>query len=210
MRTLCFGGSFNPVHHGHLACAQAVAEAAGFDRVVLIPNQQSPHKAGVAETAPAAHRVALCRLAVAGDPLFAVDDLETARPPPSYTIDTVRQLKRADGSPVHWLIGADQVASLPLWHEADALLAEAKFVVMARPGWTFDWTALPPPFRPLRDAVVTAPLLQISSTDLRRRLREGRSIRYLTPDAVVNYLHQHRLYVAPMKSASPKPGSGSV
>ena len=86
MRTLCFGGSFNPVHHGHLICARAVAEAAGYDRVLLIPNQQSPHKSEVANIAPAGVRVELCRLATAGDPLFAVDDCEAVRPGPSYTV----------------------------------------------------------------------------------------------------------------------------
>jgi nicotinate-nucleotide adenylyltransferase len=194
MRTLCFGGSFNPIHHGHLICARAVAEAAGFDRIDLVPNQQSPHKAGVADIAPAVDRVSLCRLAVSDDPKFAVDDLETTRPPPSYTIDTVRELKRRGRSQVHWLIGADQLASLPQWHDAVALMAETNFVVMARPGWTFEWDRLPAPFRSLRNQVVAAPLLEISSTDIRQRLRAGGSIRYLTPDAVIDHIRQRRLY----------------
>jgi len=197
MRALCFGGSFNPIHHGHLACARAVAESAGFDRAVLVPNHQSPHKAGVADIAPAAHRAAMCRLAVAGEPLFAVDDLELQRPPPSYTLDTVRLLTARGWPAVHWLIGADQLATLPLWHEADTLLAEASFVVMARPGWSFDWQNLPPRYRSLREQLVVAPLLEISSTDIRRRVRQGRSIRYLTPDAVATYIHEHRLYTEP-------------
>ncbi len=193
MRTLCFGGTFNPVHHGHLVCARAVAEVAGFDRVVLVPNQQSPHKAEVA-VAPAVDRLAMCRAAVAGDPLFAVDDIEATRPGPSYTLHTARALRAAGWPAVHWLIGADQVASLPHWHDPAALLAEVQFWVMARPGWSFDWEALPEPFRQLRDRVVTAPLVQVSSTDLRRRLAEGRSLRYLTPDAVVDFIHDRRLY----------------
>jgi nicotinate-nucleotide adenylyltransferase len=194
MRTLWFGGSFNPIHHGHLACARAVAEACGFARVVLVPNQQSPHKAGVANIPPAADRLAMVRLAVARDPLFSVDDLETARPGPSYTLDTVRTLAARGNPVVHWLIGADHVASLPQWHEADTLLAATSFIVMARPGWTFDWSALPLPFRSLQQRVVTAPLLEISSTDLRRRLRQGRSVRYLTPDPVIQYIQERRLY----------------
>ena len=194
MRTLWFGGSFNPVHHGHLACARAVAEAADFGRVVLVPNQQSPHKAGVADIAPATDRLAMCRLAVAGDPLFAVDDLETLRPGPSYTLDTVRTLSARGHGTVQWLIGADQVASLPQWHEADTLLAEASFTIMARPGWVFDWAALRPPFRSLQQRVVTAPLLEISSTDLRRRLRQGRAIRYLTPEPVIQYISERRVF----------------
>ncbi len=194
MRTLCFGGSFNPVHVAHLSCARAVAETAGFGRVRMIPNQQSPHKPGVADLAPAADRLALCRLAVAGDPLFTVDDVEVARPGPSYTLDTARILTARDGEPVHWLIGADQLPALPLWHGAAALLAEVAFVVMARPGWPIDWSTLPDAVQCLRPAVVTAPSLQISSTDLRHRLRVGRSIRYLTPDAVVDHIQARGLY----------------
>ena len=196
MRTLCFGGSFNPVHVGHLSCARAVAEAAGFGRVRLIPNQQSPHKPGVADLAPAADRLAMCRRAVAGDPLFAVDDVEVARSGPSYTLDTARLLTARDGDPVHWLIGADQLPTLPLWHGAAALLAEVAFVVMGRPGWAIDWPALPDAVQCLRSAVAPAPSLQVSSTDLRQRLRAGRSIRYLTPDAVVDYIQTRRLYRA--------------
>ncbi len=136
----------------------------------------------------------MCRLAVAGDPMFQVDDLETTRPPPSYTIDTVREFKRRGWTEVHWLIGADQVASLPQWHEADTLLAETKFVVMARPGWAFDWLSLPTPFRSLCEQVVSAPLIEISSTEIRRRVVNGRSIRYLTPDAVADRIRECGLY----------------
>ena len=194
MRTLCFGGTFNPIHYGHLVCARAAAEAAGFDRVSLIPNQQSPHKVGVADIVSAASRLAMCQLAVDGDPQFAVDDLELARPAPSYTFDTVEQIRARSGSAVHWLIGADQVASLPKWHRADTLLSNVLFVVMARPGWSFDWGELPPPFRSLERQVVAAPLLDLSSTDLRRRVRQGQSIRYLTPPAVADYIRDQGLY----------------
>lgn len=197
MRTLCFGGSFNPIHHGHLLCARAVAEAAGFDRVRLVPNQQSPHKTKVTDLGPPHDRLAMCRLAVEGDDLFAVDELELARPGPSYTLDTARLLRAADGGPVHWLIGADQVAALPNWHGGPDLLAAVAFVVMARPGWTFDWSTLPDPYRRLESAVVPAPLVQISSTAIRDRVRAGRSIRFLTPPAVVDHIHQRRLYAPP-------------
>ena len=194
MRTLWFGGTFNPVHHGHLATARAVAEAGGFDRVTLVPNQQSPHKARVAGEPSPAERLAMCRLATAGDPLFDVDPVEVDRSGPSYTIETVRTLRGRGWSAVHWLIGGDQVPALPLWHEADALLAETTFVVMGRPGWTIDWAAQPAAVRALRDRVVTTPLLEISSTDLRRRVAEGRSIRYLTPPAVVDFIREQGLY----------------
>ena len=195
-RTLRFGGTFNPIHHGHLICARVAAEAAGFGHVTLIPNQQSPHKAGVAANVSAADRLTMCRLAVADDAGFAVDDLELARPAPSYTIDTVRQLKFDGDTRIHWLIGADQLAALPHWHRWDELLTEVAFVVMARPGWTTDWASLPPAVQKLRDAVVTTPLVQISSTDVRQRVADGRSVRYWVPPAVEDHIRRHRLYVA--------------
>ncbi len=134
LKKLCFGGSFNPPHHGHLICARAVAEAAGFHRVVLIPSARPPHKSGDA-IASAADRLAMCRAAIADDPLFEVNDLELSRDGPSYTVDTARGLLASGWSDVSWLIGGDSVANLPTWHEADALLNLIQFVVMARPGW---------------------------------------------------------------------------
>jgi nicotinate-nucleotide adenylyltransferase len=198
-RVLCFGGSFNPIHHGHLIAARAVAEASGFNRVLLIPSSQPPHKRQNADIADPEQRLAMCRLAVEDDPLFAVNDLELRRSGPSYTIDTVRELKRQGWQRVHWLMGADMVEILPKWHEPQALMAEADFVVMARPGWAFDWDAMPTEFRGLRQAVVAAPMLQISATDIRQRVREGRSIRYLVPETVRGYIEQNRLYVESSK-----------
>src|SRR5215204_3176269 len=94
MRRLCFGGSFNPIHHGHLICARAAAEAAGFERVVLIPSALPPHKLDDTELASSTDRLAMCRLAVEGDPWFEVEDIELIRKGPSYTIDTARELRR--------------------------------------------------------------------------------------------------------------------
>src|SRR5829696_7328537 len=92
MRTLCFGGSFNPIHNGHLICAQAVADKGGYDRVLLIPSAQPPHKPASADIAPTPHRLAMCRLAAQTVAGLDVDDTETRRPGPSYTIDTVHEL----------------------------------------------------------------------------------------------------------------------
>jgi nicotinate-nucleotide adenylyltransferase len=196
MRQLWFGGSFNPIHFGHLICARNVAEIAGFDQVVLVPSRQPPHKHGDTMIAAAEHRLAMCQLAVAGDDFFEVDALELARPGPSYTIDTVRQLRARGVLQVSWLIGADMLNSLPRWHDPAGLLAEVRFVLMARPGWSFDWAGLPVEMQGLQANLVEAPQLDISSTGLRDRLRRGKSIRYLTPDAVVDYIQQHRLYRA--------------
>lgn len=198
MRQLWFGGSFNPIHAGHLICARAAAEAGGFDRVVLVPSAQPPHKKGDTNIAEAGHRLTMCRAAVTGDSFFQVDGLELERSGPSYTIETVRQLRtetKGGLAEVSWLIGADMAKSLPTWHEPASLLAEVNFVLMARPGWQIDWASLPKDVQKLQSNIVPVPQLDISSTQLRDRLARGLSIRYLTPDAVIDYIQHHRLYV---------------
>jgi nicotinate-nucleotide adenylyltransferase len=196
MAKLCFGGSFNPIHCGHLICARYAAERLGFSSVVLIPSAQPPHKPNATDLAAATHRIRMCHLAVAGCDGFEVNDLETKRTGPSYTIDTARELKRQGWPNVSWLIGADMVSSLPTWHEPDALMAEVEFVVLARPGWALDWETLPPHFRSLRDRVVEAPLIEISATEIRRRVAAGLPIDFLTPGPVVRYIHEAELYSA--------------
>jgi nicotinate-nucleotide adenylyltransferase len=205
VKTLCFGGSFNPIHHGHLISARAAAEGAGYDHIVLVPSSQPPHKPGDVTLAAPEHRLAMTKLAVAGDPLFSVDDLELRRSGPSYTIDTVREFKRRAGKgrqQVDWLIGADMLLSLPSWHESMQLLREVHFVVVARPGWVFQWNALPQEYRKLQENVVEAPLIEISGSVLRSRVAAGRSISYFTPPAVCRYVRDHRLYQTPASPAS--------
>jgi len=194
MPTLCFGGSFNPIHNGHLFCAQAVAEKAGYERVLLIPSAAPPHKPN-ADLASAEHRLAMCRLAAAEQGgLFEVSDIETRRSGPSYTIDTAQELRRAGMVRVDWLIGADMLLYLPKWHRPLDLLRDVHFVVMARPGWPIDWDALPPAFRSLRGHVVEAPLIDIRATDIRRRVREGCPIDDVVPGSVARYIEAHKLF----------------
>jgi nicotinate-nucleotide adenylyltransferase len=194
MRKLWFGGSFNPIHSGHLICARSVAESAGFDRVILVPTGQAPHKSADTSMASAVDRVAMCRLAIANDPFFGVDDIETRRTGPSYTIDTARQLRQSGETEISWLIGADMAMSLPRWHDPANLLAEVHFILMARPGWSMDWSNLPAEFRHLEKNIVQAPAMEISSTMLRNRMANGKSIRYLTADPVIEYIQQHNMY----------------
>ena len=196
MAKLCFGGSFNPIHVAHLVCARFVAERLGFSSVVLIPSAQPPHKPDATDLAPPSERVRMCQLAVVGCDGFEVNDLETKRTGPSYTIDTVRALKQQGWKRVSWLIGADMVRILPTWHEPDALMAEVDFVLMARPGWSFDWETLPPAFQKLREKVVEAPLIDISATEIRRRVGAGLPIDFLTPAPVVQHIHSAGLYRA--------------
>ena len=205
-RCLCLGGSFNPVHYGHLETTLAAAEklqftvsgrpAAGAD-VLLIPSARPPHKPGDPDLAPPADRLAMCRLAVASDGRYraiGVSDLELRRDGPSYTILTVRALRAAGYDEVVWLVGADLLAGLPRWSEFDALLAEATLAVMRRPGHPIDWPALPPPVRPLAANVVEVPTLDISATTIRQCLRRGESVEGMTPDAVAEYARSRTLY----------------
>jgi nicotinate-nucleotide adenylyltransferase len=194
MRTLCFGGTFNPIHHGHLICARAAAEASGFDHVLLIPSSQPPHRSGQKDLAPAQHRLTMCQLATRDVPLFSISDLELRRSEPSFTLQTARELRREGHDEVFWLIGGDTVPQLPKWHQPDALMREVGFVVMARPGWAFDWDSLAEPYRSLRQNVVQTPLIEISATDVRRRVAEGKGIDYLVPPAVRDYIRQRGLY----------------
>ena len=194
MPRLFFGGSFNPIHHGHLLCARAAAETLGYSRVSLIPAGQAPHKAASANVADAGHRLAMVVKSVAGDPLFDVCDIEISRAGPSYTIDTARRLIASGEKEVHWLIGADMLLYLPRWHLPDDLLREVNFIIIARPGWSLDWNMMPPAFQKLQKNVVEVPLIAISSTDIRARVAGGKTIRYMTPDAVCDYIAENRLY----------------
>jgi nicotinate-nucleotide adenylyltransferase len=193
-KRICLGGSFNPIHHAHLLCARAAAEAIGADTVVLIPTGVPPHKQSQQDLAAAADRLQMCRLAVEGAAGFEVDDLELRRAGPSYTLQTVRQLKQIGWDEVTWLIGADMVSLLPAWHEPEALLAETKFVIMARPGWSLDIESLGPKFQSLHGQVVQVPQLHISATDIRRRVGAGLPIDFLTPEKVCRYIQQRKLY----------------
>ncbi len=196
MTKLCFGGSFNPIHVGHLVVARAVAEAKGFNRVLLVPSGRPPHKGDAADLADGCHRLKMCHLVSQSDSLFEVDGLELKRSGPSFTLDTVRALKSRGWPEVVWLIGADMVPSLPQWHRPVELLKEVKLLIARRPGEEIDWNLLPAEFRVLEKEVVTAPLLDISASGIRRRVREGKSVRYLVSPEVERYIFDQRLYGA--------------
>lgn len=193
MRTLYFGGSFNPIHHGHLICARIAAEVAGFQSVMLIPCAQPPHKPISSDLADASHRLEMCRLACSLG--FEVSDIELNRPAgPSFTLDTVRQFAGQTRTRISWLIGADMLNLLPKWHEPQALLREVDFVVMARPGWQFDWNRMPQAYQTLKSRVVQTPLIDISATEIRKRVRQSLPIDFLTPAKVCEYIRSRNLY----------------
>jgi nicotinate-nucleotide adenylyltransferase len=143
----------------------------------------------------------MCQLVAQRSAIFDVNEIEVNRTGPSYTIETARQLRARGASEVNWLIGADMLNFLPRWHRPLELLDEVHFVVMARPGFDFDWKSLPREFQRLRDRVVEAPRIDISSTDIRARIRAGLSIDYFTPPSVVEYIRAQALYRAPISSS---------
>ena len=203
-RILCYGGSFNPIHHGHLLCAQAVAENAGFDRVLLIPSGKPPHRARQNDMASAKDRLTMCQLAAKDSVLFDVSDIELRLEGPSFTLETARALKREGMTQVNWLIGGDTVPRLPTWHDYPNLLREVHFVIMARPGTEIGWESLDAPMQSLRQNVVSAPLIDISASQIRERSRTGRSVRFHVPDAVATYIVTHHLYAATSPAPLPK------
>jgi nicotinate-nucleotide adenylyltransferase len=136
----------------------------------------------------------MCQLAATSSDLFETSDIELGLGGPSYTFQTVRELKKSTSEPIHWLIGADMLLHLPQWREPLKLLSEVRFVIMARPGFAIDWSKLPPEYRRLESKIVEAPLIDISASDIRRRVRAGLSIDYLTPPAVCDYIHSRKLY----------------
>lgn len=190
LRIGLFGGSFNPVHLGHLMVARAALEELGLDRVSFIPAGQSPFKSD-ATLAPARQRLCMLRLALAGETRFDVDDQETRRRGPSYTVTTARDYaRRFPGAELFCLIGADLVAQLPQWREAEFLAALARFVVIMRPGQVPP--SLPPAYR--LQTIRGFPF-GVSSSELRDRIRTDRSIDWLTPPAVAEYIRNNRLYL---------------
>lgn len=136
----------------------------------------------------------MCRIAVEGSKLLDVSDIEIKRDGPSYTIDSVRAFRAMGWLHVYWLIGADMLAILPKWHRAEELIREATFLIMERPGSSIDWGALPERYSHLRENVVPAPLINISATEIRRRVRAGDPIDGMVPPKVAAYITERGLY----------------
>lgn len=192
---LCFGGSFNPIHNAHLRSCSAVARSRGCHQALLIPSAVPPHKLCQNDMAEAADRLTMCRIAAATDEKsFSVSDIELRRSGPSYTIDTVRELKGQGHAQIEWLIGADMLAILPQWREAQRLIHEATILIMSRPGFEIRWEQLPDEFQFLKANVVEAPLMDVSATDIRKRVKLGQPIDHLVPAGVAAYIKDRGLY----------------
>lgn len=185
-----YGGSFDPVHNGHLLVAQAALEELRLDRLIFVPAAQSPFKP-CAAPAPARERLRLLRLALAGGARFAIDELEIRRGGVSYTIDTVRELRAKHPEACFWyLIGADHAATLTQWKQAAELAALVEIVVIPRPGTKFE--GLPEPFR---GGALNGFPLGVSSSQIRERIRAGKPVNLLVPPAVAEAIANNRLYL---------------
>jgi nicotinate-nucleotide adenylyltransferase len=190
MRIGLFGGSFDPVHLGHLLVAQAAREEAELERVYFIPAAQSPFKPDRVP-APAAERLRLLRLALAGDTHGEIDAQELGRGGVSYTIDTVRDYaRRFPGAQLHYLIGADNAGKLGEWREADELARLAEFLAIPRPGEPD--AVFPPPFR---GRTLKGFPLAVSSSEIRARVKAGLPVDHLVPAAVAEAVRNYRLYL---------------
>ena len=187
MATGILGGSFDPVHHGHLIAADRAAEALGLSRVLFVPALRQPLKLQ-GPVAPPEHRAAMLELATDGHDRFALERCEIERPAPSYTVDTLRELHRRLGEErLVLILGADAAAELPRWRAADEVARLADIVVLTRPG-------VPEVTSAFVKRLVATPAIEISASDIRSRCLTGKSIRYLVPDAVAAYIARHKLY----------------
>ncbi len=192
------GGTFDPIHYGHLLMAEEARQAFALDDVVFVPNGRPAHKKAYLVSSPE-ERYAMTLLATGSNPCFSASRIEIERPGPSYTIDTLREFRRLypDLDALYFITGADAVLEILTWHEYDKLAAECQFIAVTRPGFVLERLS------EIADAsfldrvhFLPIPRLEISSTDIRKRVREGRSIKYLTPETVETYIRQQGLYQA--------------
>ena len=193
------GGSFDPPHVAHLIMAETVREALRLDLVLFMPVGTQPLKQD-REASHEDHRVAMTELAIAGNPAFALSRVDVDRDGPSYTADSLERLREQYGGPdraaMWFVVGSDSLLNLHRWREPGRILAQTRLAVVRRPTFDADLDALEARVPGITAAVdwVDAPLMEISSTDIRERLRQGRSARYRVPAPVLAYIKQHGLY----------------
>lgn len=182
MKIAIYGGTFDPVHHGHLILAREAVERLGLDKMIFVPAAVSPFKKKPSASTTA--RLSMLQAAIEGEQRFSLDDCELRRPPPSYTIDTVEEIRRADpDAEIHLLIGGDNVSHLSKWHRFVELEKMVRFVVLARTG------------RPANHSYsLIGRKIDISATEIRKRVASGQSIRYLVPPAVEEIIRRENLY----------------
>jgi nicotinate-nucleotide adenylyltransferase len=190
------GGTFDPPHIGHLWLAEAARQQLELDKVLFLPAGEPPHKLDY-KVSPADHRLEMTRLAVSSNEWFAVDDQDVRRPPPHYTLTLMEHFHQRSQETLYWLlIGSDSLRDLPTWHKPDEIMKLARLGVLPRSGVTVDWDALTQTLPRVESAVdfVDAPTIELSSTEIRHWLESGKSLRYLVPQTVLEYIAVHNLY----------------
>ena len=196
-----FGGTFDPVHLGHTAVAAAAGEHIGAEKVVFVPAKRSPLKA-VSPEAGDEDRVAMLRLAISDNGNFELSDYELKKPGPSYTVETVRYFQRqlGEGTLIYWLIGTDTVEDLPYWYGVTELIDECNLAVMYRGGFKPpDFSKFQPVWgadrvKKMQQNAIETPLIDNSSTEIRRRLAAGRDASGMVSPKVLQYIREHGLY----------------
>lgn len=192
-----FGGTFDPPHNGHLRIAHAAQQALGLAQVVFIPAKQPPHKLDD-PISPLEHRVAMLELALFKQPDFIISLVEAMREGPSFTVDTLRELRRKVGYDVEifFVMGMDSLVNFPTWHEPQIIIKLCKLAVLERPGFDEDWSKLEAQVPGLRASVIMIPSVEvdISSSEIRERVREHQPIAQFVAPMVADYIAEHRLY----------------
>jgi nicotinate-nucleotide adenylyltransferase len=188
------GGTFDPIHLGHLVAAEEARWQFELDRVVFVPAGQ-PWQKPVGVT-PAEDRYQMTAIATASNPAFTVSRLEIDHPGPTYTVDTLHRLRdsQADGTRLYFITGADAVLQILTWKQPDQVLAQAEFIAATRPGFDLDRLVSQVPGAADRVHRMEIPALAISASDIRARVARGAPIQYLVPDGVARYIHKHGLY----------------
>jgi nicotinate-nucleotide adenylyltransferase len=191
------GGTFDPIHHGHLLAAEEACHQLALDKVLFVPAGVPPHKPAH-PISPASHRVRMVELAIAGKPHFALSRVDVDRPDPCYTVDTLELLRAEWGNDPRFFFieGADSLSDIACWYQPRRLIELCELAVAKRPGFEIDMGSLEKRLPGLTGRLhwVKMPLLEISSSDLRARVRAGRSISYLVPREVETYVRKHGLY----------------
>jgi nicotinate-nucleotide adenylyltransferase len=184
------GGTFDPIHHGHLVAASEVAAVFGMDEVVFVPTGRPWQKSHRGVSA-AEHRYLMTVIATASNPRFTVSRVDIDRPGPTYTVDTLRELReQRPGAQLFFITGADALQQIIGWKNSDDLFSLAHFIGVTRPGHALSGAGLPPD----RVSLVEVPAMAISSTDCRARVAKGEPVWYLVPDGVVQYIAKYNLY----------------
>lgn len=189
------GGTFDPIHYGHLAIAEDARVTLGLDRVLFVPAAQQPLKYGQ-HAAPATHRLAMVQLACESNPAFQVSTVEIERAGVSYTVTTLEALRAQTAVELFFILGVDALADLPKWHRANDIARFAHLVAVGRPESDLDLALLQRAVPSIEGRVhmLEGPQIELSSTALRQRIGAGRSLRYLVPDNVIAYIERHELY----------------